>query len=73
MLGGIECPISLFKEHVFTFTCLIISNTDTHSQLELTVLQADFSLFNRMTKDEILDLIAYVISSGDPKHEYFQE
>ena len=29
-------------------------------------------LFNRMTKDEILDLIAYLISSGDSKHEYFR-
>ena len=30
-------------------------------------------LFNRMTKDEILDLIAYLISGGDPKHELFQD
>ena len=29
-------------------------------------------LFNRMTKEEILDLIAFLISGGDPKHEYFQ-
>ena len=29
-------------------------------------------LFNRMTKDEILDLIAYLISAGDPKHEFFR-
>lgn len=29
-------------------------------------------LFNRMTKDEVLDLIAYLISSGDEGHEYFQ-
>ena len=28
-------------------------------------------LFNRMTKDEVLDLVAYVISAGDSKHEYF--
>ena len=28
-------------------------------------------LFNRMTQDEILDLIAYLISSGDSEHEYF--
>ena len=28
-------------------------------------------LFNRMTKDEILDLTAYLISGGDSKHELF--
>jgi putative heme-binding domain-containing protein len=28
-------------------------------------------LFNRMTKEEILDLVAYLISAGDPNHEYF--
>ena len=30
-------------------------------------------LFNRMTKDEILDLTAYLISGGDAQHEYFRE
>lgn len=29
-------------------------------------------LLNRMTKEEILDLIAYMISAGDSKHEYFK-
>lgn len=29
-------------------------------------------LFNRMTREEILDLVAYLISGADPKHEYFQ-
>ena len=29
-------------------------------------------LFNRMTKDEVLDLIAYLISAGNAKHEYFK-
>ncbi|MCS7471662.1 c-type cytochrome [Stieleria sp. ICT_E10.1] len=29
-------------------------------------------LFNRMTQDEILDLVAYLISAGDPKHEFFK-
>ena len=28
-------------------------------------------LFNRMTKDEILDLVAYLISAGNAKPEYF--
>ncbi|MCP4785680.1 MAG: c-type cytochrome [Fuerstiella sp.] len=28
-------------------------------------------LFNRMTKEEILDLIAYLISGGDSKHAFF--
>lgn len=30
-------------------------------------------LFDRMTKDEVLDLIAYLISGGDPKHEFFKK
>jgi len=30
-------------------------------------------LFKRMTKEEILDLIAYLISSGDSGHDYFQK
>ena len=30
-------------------------------------------LFNRMTREEILDLVAYLISGADPKHEYFQQ
>jgi hypothetical protein len=29
-------------------------------------------LFNRMTKDEVLDLLAYVLSGGDSKHDYFR-
>lgn len=30
-------------------------------------------LFNRMTKDEILDLIAYLISAGNSKHAFFKD
>jgi putative heme-binding domain-containing protein len=30
-------------------------------------------LFDRMTKDEILDLIAYLTSGGDPEHESFKK
>ena len=30
-------------------------------------------LFNRMTKEEILDLLAYLISGGDAEHEYFKK
>ena len=29
-------------------------------------------LLNRMTKDEIMDLVAYVISGGSESHEYFK-
>ncbi len=29
-------------------------------------------LFNRMTKDEVLDLLAYVLSGGNAQHEYFE-
>jgi putative heme-binding domain-containing protein len=28
-------------------------------------------LFDRMTKDEVLDLTAYLISGGDRNHDYF--
>ena len=28
-------------------------------------------LFNRMTKDEIVDLLAYLLSGGDIEHEFF--
>lgn len=30
-------------------------------------------LFNRMNKEEIMDLLAYLISGGDSNHEYFRE
>ncbi len=30
-------------------------------------------LFNPMTEDEILDLLAYLISGGDARHEFFQK
>jgi hypothetical protein len=30
-------------------------------------------LFKQMTKDEILDLIAYLISGGEPSHELFKQ
>lgn len=30
-------------------------------------------LFNRMTREEILDLVAYLISGADPSHEYFKD
>lgn len=29
------------------------------------------NLFSLLTKDEILDLLAYVLSGGDPKHDFF--
>ena len=29
-------------------------------------------LLNPLTKEEILDLFAYVLSGGDPRHEVFQ-
>jgi hypothetical protein len=30
-------------------------------------------LLNLLTKDEILDLVAYVLSGGDPRHELFKQ
>ena len=38
-----------------------------------TVSPMPEGLFDRMTKDEILDLTAYLISGGDSGHELFQE
>ena len=42
---------------------LVISNTSPMPS----------GLFNRMTKDEILDLLAYLISSGKSNHEFFRQ
>lgn len=50
-------------------------NIDRNSIEELIVSKTSpmpTGLFNRMTKDEILDLTAYLISGGDSGHEYFQ-
>ena len=51
-------------------------NIDRNTIEELIVSKTSpmpTGLFNRMTKDEILDLIAYLISGGDPKYEYFRK
>lgn len=56
--------------------------TDPHKQVRVDRKEIDelfvsktspmpAGLINRMTKDEILDLIAYLISGGDPDHAYF--
>lgn len=56
--------------------------TDPHKQVRVDRKKIDelfvsktspmpAGLMNRMTKDEILDLIAYLISGGDPQHEFF--
>ena len=42
---------------------LVISNTSPMPS----------GLFNRITKDEILDLLAYLISSGKSNHEFFRQ
>ena len=51
-------------------------NINRNSIEELTVSKTSpmpAGLFNRMTKGEILDLIAYLLSGGDPEHEYFRD
>lgn len=49
-------------------------NRNEIEQMEVSKVSAmPTGLFNRMTKDEILDLIAYLISGGDSEHSYFQE
>ena len=48
---------------------------DRHSLEQLVVSETSpmpAGLFNRMTKDEILDLIAYLISGGESGHELFE-
>ena len=50
-------------------------NIDRNTIEELIVSKTSpmpVGLFNRMTKDEILDLTAYLISGGDSSHEYFR-
>ena len=48
-------------------------NRNTIEQLVVSkVSPMPAGLFNRMTKDEILDLTAYLISGGDAGHEYFK-
>jgi hypothetical protein len=52
------------------------ANIDGNSIEELIVSKTSpmpADLFNRITKDEILDLTAYLISGGDSKHEYFRK
>ena len=29
-------------------------------------------MFDKLTKDEILDLVAYIVAKGDEKHKLFQ-
>lgn len=51
-------------------------NIDRKKVEELTVSKTSpmpKGLFDRMTKDEILDLLAYVISAGDKQHAYFSK
>ena len=43
---------------------------------ELTISKTSpmpVGLFDRMTQDEVLDLLAYLISGGNSKHEYFRK
>ena len=51
-------------------------NVDRNSIEQLVVSKVSpmpAGLFNRMTKDEILDLLAYLISGGDSSHMYFRK
>jgi len=50
-------------------------NIDRKKVEELTVSKVSpmpKGLFDRMTEEEILDLVAYVISGGDATHEMFR-
>lgn len=51
-------------------------NINRNSIVELVVSKTSpmpAGLLNRMTKEEILDLTAYLISGGDSTHEYFKK
>ena len=52
----------------------VILNSKTIEELKVSKTSPmPAGLFDRMTKEEILDLTAFVISGGDSEHEYFQK
>lgn len=50
-----------------------INRNDIEEMAVSKVSAMPVGLFKSMTQDEILDLIAYLISGGDSQHEYFQK
>ena len=64
----------------------VVLNTDLYNPNQRTTVQrkeiesmgpSDVSpmppgLLNMMEKDEVMDLLAYILSGGEPKHKYFQ-
>jgi putative heme-binding domain-containing protein len=49
-----------------------IKATDVVEKKKVATSMMPKGLLDKMTKDEILDLLAYVQSKGDPKHKLFQ-
>ena len=49
-----------------------IRNADVESRQVSPISMMPLGLINRMNQDEVLDLIAYILSAGDPKHPMFR-
>ena len=50
---------------------LMLKKTEIESRQKSTVSIMPKGLLDKLTREEILDLIAYVSSRGDPKHKFF--
>lgn len=49
-----------------------IRNADIESRQVSPISLMPVGLINRMNREEVLDLIAYILSAGDPKHSMFR-
>jgi putative heme-binding domain-containing protein len=52
---------------------LTLKKSDIAEQKKLPTSLMPKGLLDKLTRDEILDLVAYVVAGGDPKHPFFQE
>jgi putative heme-binding domain-containing protein len=52
---------------------LTLKKSDIAEQKKLPTSLMPKGLLDKLTRDEILDLVAYVVAAGDPKHPFFQE
>lgn len=49
-----------------------IRNADIESRQVSPISLMPLGLINRMNREEVLDLVAYILSAGDPKHPMFR-
>ncbi len=50
-----------------------IDRKEIEEMMESKISAMPSGLLNRMTQEEVLDLLAYLISGGDSKHQIFAE